>query len=92
MSTWMNRLALGAIVVAPALVAQPAKRVANPKLPVRETIADAEAEGAAYPHGPAREHGPTLFAGRGPVGRKCTNGPATNSSPSEIQSGDFVIG
>lgn len=96
MSTRMNRLALCVIIVASARasVAQSTRRVAATTQPVRETVADAEAEGAVYPHGPRREHGPTQFAGRGPAERTCTNGPTTVSIavPWVISSGDFVIG
>jgi hypothetical protein len=81
------------------------KPVADKHLPVRETIAAAEAEGATYPRGPIREHGPAAFAGK-PIGtaeRKCTSGPSTavaagklagfdfSYTPMGIRSGDFVI-
>jgi hypothetical protein len=96
MSAQMKLLALGLMVVAGAhpTVARPARTIAGKVLPVRQTVADAEAEGAVYPHGPAREHAPISFSGHGPAQRTCTIGPTTlsASSPWEIRSGDFVIG
>jgi hypothetical protein len=92
----MKLLTLGFVVVANAhaTFAQPTRTVASKTLPVRQTIADAEAEGATYPHGPSREHDPTSFGGRGPAARTCTHGPTTlsTSNPWQIRSGDFVIG
>ena len=90
------RLALALFVMTSQspIRAQLVKAAANRDLPIRKTIAEAEAEGARYPHGPARERGPTVFAGRGPVARTCTRGPTgiLASRPSEIRSGDFAIG
>jgi hypothetical protein len=108
MSTGMRRgtqLLLGFLMSHVAL-AQRGRLAADKRLPVRETVAAAETEGAAYPRGPAREHDPVVFAGN-PIGtpeRKCTSGPSTDVAagksagfdfsytPVGIRSGDFVIG
>jgi hypothetical protein len=96
MSTGVNRIAFAMIVVASgdALLAQSIK--SNTRLPIRVTVADAEAEGATYPHGAAPEHPPTGFASRPPgaTDRRCTNGPATDVGfqPMQIRSGEFIIG
>lgn len=76
------------------LIAQRDRRAAEKPLPIRETIAAAEAEGAAYPRGPARERLATVFVGRsvGTTERKCVDGPTTKLAVSQIRSGDFVIG
>jgi hypothetical protein len=83
-------------MVSQSLFAQSATPVAIKPLPVRETIADAEAEGATFPHGPPREHTSTIFARQSPgtVERKCVNGASTDMpwQPMQIRSGDFVIG
>jgi hypothetical protein len=97
MSTGVHRIAVAMIVVTSggALFAQSNK--ADKSLPIRESVADAEAEGAAYPHGAAPEHPPKGFAARPPgtSERKCINGPATDlgfQPMMQIRSGDFIIG
>jgi hypothetical protein len=96
MATRMNRFSLGVVVVASAqvLAAQSIRPVATHKqLPVRETVADAEAEGATFPHGSTRERGPTVWGGRTPARRTCTLGPTTvlMSKPSEDRLDDLAI-
>jgi hypothetical protein len=97
----ISRLALAMIVAMShtrglAQSATPALKT----LPIRTTVADAEAEGAKFPRGPRSEHPPAAFAltQPGTTERKCTNGPPTPTefgiaaTPTAIRSGDFIIG
>src|SRR5262249_13552586 len=95
MTNGVHPIAFAMIVVMSGVLPAQSARAGKP-LPIHETVADAEAEGAAYPHSVAPEHPPKAFASRPPgtAERRCTTGPATGFGfqPMQIRSGDCIIG
>jgi hypothetical protein len=97
-------VSLFAVLSPHSLAGQSDRPLSKARLPVRETIADAEAEGASYPRDRAPEHVPTMFGAQypGTGARKCTSGPQTvgvrgsqvllGYQPTAIRSGEFIIG